>query len=169
MINTDFTAQNTNNSNLKVALIGNPNCGKSTLFNLLTGLNQQIGNFPGVTVDKRSGYFYLKDKSKIELLDLPGTYSLFPKSIDEELAVNILTDPTNNNYPNITIVVADASNLKRSLFLCTQVIDLKIPVILALNMMDLAKKNGIAINTKILAVELGIPVVELNARKGEGL
>jgi ferrous iron transport protein B len=169
LVSTDTIIQNTKNSTLKVALIGNPNCGKSTLFNLLTGLNQQVGNFPGVTVDKRSGYFFLNDKSKVELLDLPGTYSLFPKSIDEELAVNILTDPTNKDYPSLTIVVADASNLKRSLFLCTQVIDLKIPVVLALNMMDLAEKNGIAINTKVLSAELGIPVVELNARKGEGI
>jgi ferrous iron transport protein B len=169
LTNTDFSSPHKKNAALKVALLGNPNCGKSTLFNLLTGLNQQIGNFPGVTVDKRSGYFYLKDKSKIELLDLPGTYSLFPKSLDEELAVNILTDPSNENYPNLSIVVADASNLKRSLFLCTQVIDLKIPVILALNMMDLAEKNGIAINTAILSDQLGIPVVELNARKGQGV
>ena len=169
MTHTDFSSPHKKNAPLKVALLGNPNCGKSTLFNLLTGLNQQIGNFPGVTVDKRSGFFYLKDKSKVELLDLPGTYSLFPKSLDEELAVNILTDPANENYPNLTIVVADASNLKRSLFLCTQVIDLKIPVILALNMMDLAEKNGIAINTTLLSAQLGIPVVELNARKGQGV
>ena len=169
MINIENSIPSSAPTSLKVALIGNPNCGKSTLFNLLTGLNQQIGNFPGVTVDKRSGYFYLKDKTKVELLDLPGTYSLFPKSIDEELAVNILTDPTNANYPSLTIVVADASNLKRSLFLCTQVIDLKIPVVLALNMMDLAEKNGIAINTKTLSTQLGIPVVELNARQGKGV
>ena len=124
-------------TSLKIALVGNPNSGKSTLFNALTGLNQKTGNFPGVTVDKKSGFVKLKEGQILaEFIDLPGTYSLYPKSIDETVAFEVLCNPNNEFHPDLTIIVADASNLKRNLFLVSQIIDLRIPVILALNMMD---------------------------------
>ncbi len=109
---------------LKVALVGNPNSGKSTLFNALTGLNQKTGNFPGVTVDKKSGLAKLNNIVTVEFTDLPGTYSLYPKSLDERVAFEVLCDPNNENHPDVTIIVADASNLKRNLFLVSQIIDL---------------------------------------------
>jgi ferrous iron transport protein B len=159
---------------LKIALIGNPNSGKSTLFNALTGLNQRTGNFPGVTVDKKTGTARLTDPATgkniaAEFTDLPGTYSLYPKSLDEKVAFEVLCDRTNQDHPDITVVVADASNLKRNLFLATQVIDLKIPVVLALNMMDLVDKAGMVIDTALLSEKLGIPVVPVNARKKDGV
>ena len=157
----------------KIALIGNPNSGKSTLFNLLTGLNQKTANFPGVTVEKKTGVFQIPaqngDSLQIEVTDLPGTYSIYPQSPDEEIPLSVLFDKNNSQHPACTILVADASNLKRSLFLCTQIIDLKIPVILALNMMDLVKAKGISINTEKLQEELGIPVVSMNALKNQGV
>ena len=153
----------------KIAIIGNPNAGKSSLFNALTGLHQRIGNFPGVTVEKKTGFFKDKQGNEYELTDLPGTYSLFPKSLDEELAAGVITDPSNPDFPWLTLVVADASNLKRSLFLCTQVIDLKIPVILCLNMMDLAEKNRVQIDVKKLSEKLGVPVIPTNARESKGI
>jgi ferrous iron transport protein B len=152
-----------------VALIGNPNAGKTSLFNALTGLNQQIGNFPGITVDKKVGFFQLNDGTQIKILDLPGTYSLFPKSIDEKVDVSVLCDNKHEDFPDVTIVIADASNIKRSLFLCSQVIDLKIPVVLVLNMVDLALKKKIEINSVKLSDLLGVPVVKMNARQGDGI
>jgi ferrous iron transport protein B len=165
-------SKNKLDTNLHIALVGNPNSGKSTLFNVLTGLNQKIGNFPGVTVDKKTGEIELNSnnsKLKATLIDLPGTYSLYPKSMDEEVAFQALCDPDNEHFPDVTILVADATNLKRSLFLCSQVIDLKIPVVLALNMIDLAERHNIKIDTKILSEKLGVPVIKLNARKKEGI
>jgi len=154
---------------LKIALIGNPNAGKSSLFNALTGLNQQIGNFPGVTVDKKVGTFQLQDGTTAKVLDLPGTYSLFPKSMDEEVAVKVLCNSTHEDFPDVTVVIADSTNLKRSLFLCTQVIDLKIPVVLVLNMVDLAETNKINIDANKLSELLGVPVVCMNAREAKGI
>lgn len=158
-----------NNHILKVALIGNPNAGKTSLFNALTGLNQQIGNFPGITVDKKIGFFKLDDGTEIKILDLPGTYSLFPKSMDEKVAVSVLCDNKHEDFPDVTIVIADSTNLKRSLFLCSQVIDLKIPVVLVLNMVDLALRKKIEINANKLSELLGVPVVKMNAREGDGV
>ncbi|MDB5131271.1 MAG: ferrous iron transport protein [Mucilaginibacter sp.] len=156
-------------ADIKVALTGNPNTGKSTLFNLLTGLNQKIGNFPGVTVDKKTGYCPLPDGRVAEIIDLPGTYSLYPKSQDESIVFSVLADPSNPHKPDLVVVVLDASNLKRNLLLYTQVADLKIPVIIALNMIDLADKGGISINIDLFAKKLGVPVVPISARKKEGI
>ena len=154
---------------LKIALIGNPNTGKSTLFNILTGLNQKIGNFPGVTVDKKTGYCRLPDNRISQIIDLPGTYSLYPKSRDEVIVVESLADKKSAIHPDLIIFVADASNLKRNLLLYTQVADLKIPVIIALNMMDLAKRSGIEISVDALSNKLGVQVVPISARSQEGI
>jgi ferrous iron transport protein B len=152
-----------------IALIGNPNSGKTSLFNQLTGLNQKVGNFPGVTVDKKSGTTFLADGSKLKVLDLPGTYSIYAKSSDEQVVTDILTDPENKNYPDILVVIVDASNLKRNLLLLSQTIELGIPTILALNMVDLADRMGKGVIASNLAEEYQIPVVNINARKGEGI
>ena len=153
----------------KIALIGNPNAGKSSLFNSLTGLNQKTGNFPGVTMEKLTGIWELEPKNPVEILDLPGIYSIYPKSIDEELVINILGDPNHPDFPDMAIVVADASNLKRNLLLFSQVRDLGIPTVLALNMIDVAESEGYVINSIKLARELNVEVAEVNAKKGIGL
>ncbi|HTI60295.1 ferrous iron transport protein B [Mucilaginibacter sp.] len=157
------------NIDLKVALVGNPNTGKSTLFNVLTGLNQKIGNFPGVTIDKKTGICDLPDGRHAQIIDLPGTYSLYPKSRDESIVFSVLADRSNPLRPDLVVVILDASNLKRNLLLYTQVADLKIPVIVALNMMDLAKKSDIIIDVDAFARKLGVPVVPISARKIEGI
>ncbi len=158
---------------LKIALIGNPNSGKSSVFNALTGLNQKVANFPGVTVDKRLGYSVLKnaggDSVSCEFIDLPGAYSLYPKSPEEKIPFQLLCDPQNEMHPDLTIVIADGTNLKRNLFLCSQIIDLKIPVIMVINMMDIVRFKKIDINFKLLSQRLGIPVIPMNSRKQEGL
>ena len=154
---------------IKIALAGNPNSGKTTLFNALTGLKQKVGNYPGITVEKKSGKANLSEEFKAEVIDLPGTYSLFPKSMDEEVAQQVLCNNENIDYPDITVVVADASNLRRSIFLLTQIIDLNMEVVLALNMVDIATKKGIIVDVNLLSQELGIAVVAINARKGKGL
>jgi ferrous iron transport protein B len=156
-------------ADLRVALVGNPNTGKSTLFNVLTGLNQKIGNFPGVTVDKKTGFCDLPDGRRAEIIDLPGTYSLYPKSQDESIVFSILADQNNGLNPDLIIVILDATNLKRNLLLYTQVADLKIPVIVALNMMDLANKAGTNINIDLFAKKLGVPVIPIAARKASGI
>jgi ferrous iron transport protein B len=156
-------------ADIKVALVGNPNTGKSTLFNVLTGLNQKIGNFPGVTVDKKTGVCDLPDGRRAQIIDLPGTYSLYPKSRDESIVFSVLADKANPLRPDLVVVILDASNLKRNLLLYTQVADLKMPVIVALNMMDLAKKGGISINVDVFSEKLGVPVVPISARKNEGI
>jgi len=156
-------------ADIKVALVGNPNTGKSTLFNVLTGLNQKIGNFPGVTVDKKTGFSDLPDGRHAQIIDLPGTYSLYPKSRDESIVFSVLADKSNPLRPDLVVVILDASNLKRNLLLYTQVADLKLPVIIALNMMDLAKKGGITIDVDGMAQRLGVPVVPISARKQEGI
>ena len=156
-------------ADIRVALVGNPNTGKSTLFNALTGLNQKIGNFPGVTVDKKTGFCQLADGRNAQIIDLPGTYSLYPKSQDESIVFSILADKANPLSPDLVVVIIDATNLKRNLLLYTQVADLKIPVIIALNMMDLAKKSGISIDIDLFAKKLGVPVVPISARKTEGI
>jgi ferrous iron transport protein B len=157
---------------LSVALVGNPNCGKSTLFNALTGLNQKTGNFPGVTVEKRSGTIRVggiqgKKAKTLNLIDLPGTYSLFPKSPDEFETYKTLSSETEK--PDLVLLIADASNLSRSLVLCTQVIDMGFPVLLCINMIDLLDESSQTLDLGKLAKELGVSVCALNARKGKGI
>ena len=147
----------------KIALVGNPNVGKSTIFNLLTGLNQKVGNYPGVTVDKKYGSFKLNEQT-VEVVDLPGTYSLHPKTEDEQVVRSYLTG---DSTPDVVVVIADAINLSRNLLLFTQVYDLKVPVILVLNRIDLSEKDNDHIPAAKLSSLLGgIPVVPLNARDG---
>ncbi len=154
---------------IKIALAGKPNSGKSSLFNQLTGLNQKIGNFPGVTVDKRTGFCQLDDVTAAEIIDLPGTYSLYPRTLDEKVVAEVFTDQKSIFYPDKVVLVADATNLKNCLLLLTQLIDLRLPVVLALNMVDLAAKSGQSIDIKNLEKELDLPVVMLNARNGTGI
>ena len=134
---------------MKIALFGNPNTGKSSMFNLLTGLRQQVSNFPGVTIEKRSGTFKIGDQ-KHQLTDFPGTYSIYPHSLDEEIVSQVVTNPTHEDFPELAIVVLDASNLERNMLLFTQLYDLKIPLVLVLNMWDIAEKNGIKIDIPAL-------------------
>ncbi len=157
------------NGDLKVALVGNPNSGKSTLFNVLTGLNQKIGNFPGVTVEKKIGFVKLSDYRNAQITDLPGTYSIYPKSRDESIVMDVLADKNGPDYPELIVFVADASNLKRNLLLFSQVADLKIPIIIALNMMDIARQSGMEIAIDELAQKLGIQVIPISARKQQGI
>lgn len=148
--------------------MGNPNCGKSSLFNVLTGLNQKVGNFPGVTVDKKTGATELDANITANIIDLPGTYSLYPRRADEWVAYKVMMGVDEDVKPEIVLLVADASNLKRNLLFCSQIIDLKIPVVVALTMMDLARSKGIEIDIPGLERELGVPVIPINPRKNKG-
>jgi len=156
------------NAGIHIALVGNPNSGKSSLFNALTGMQQKVGNFPGVTVDKKTGQMQLAGQTTT-LIDLPGTYSFYPKREDEWVAYKVLMGVDEEVKTDVILLVADASNLKRNLLFCTQIIDLKIPVVLALTMNDLAAKKGIKIDISGLQEDLGIPVVAIDARKNKGL
>jgi len=152
-----------------IALVGNPNSGKSTLFNQLTGLRQKTGNYPGITVDKKSGKLTLAGGNTIEVIDLPGIYSVYPRSKDEKIVLDILSNTNNPDFPDLVIVTIDASNLKRNLLLLTQIKDMGLEVICALNMIDVAEKKGIHIDQSILARELGVPVYAVNSKKGRGI
>ena len=152
-----------------IALIGNPNSGKTSLFNSITGLNQKVGNFPGVTVEKKSGTCTLPGNRDAVILDLPGSYSLYPRRADEWVAYRALMEADNKEGIDLIIVVADASNLRRNLLYVSQVIDLDKPVIVALTMMDLARKKGIKIDLEKLSAELNVPVVQINPRKNTGM
>jgi ferrous iron transport protein B len=154
---------------LNIALVGNPNSGKSSLFNVLTGLNQKVGNFPGVTVDKKTGHANISENCTANIIDLPGTYSLYPKRSDEWVSYKVLLNQDADLKPQMIVLVADASNLKRNLLFCTQIIDLKIPVVIAFSMMDLAKHKGIKIDIPGLERELGVPIVAINPRKNKGI
>jgi ferrous iron transport protein B len=154
---------------LHIALVGNPNSGKTSLFNSLTGLNQKVSNFPGVTVDKKTGVTKLSDTLIANVIDLPGTYSLYPKRHDEWVTYRVLLNQDKEVTADIILLIADASNLKRNLLFCSQIIDLKIPVVIALTMMDLAKKKNIQIDIDGLERELGVPVIAVNPRKNKGI
>ncbi|MBK8366481.1 MAG: ferrous iron transport protein B [Bacteroidetes bacterium] len=151
---------------MSVALVGNPNSGKSTLFNSMTGLHQKTGNYAGVTVDKHYGSYKHKNQ-EFKVTDLPGTYSLYPKSLDEEVACRALLSV--DEKIDVVVIVADASNLKRHLLLATQLIDLKIPCVLALNMIDEAAKNNTVIYYEELEKLIDIPVIPINSRSKEGI
>ena len=154
---------------ITVALVGNPNSGKTSLFNALTGLNHKVSNFPGTTVEKKTGSFKLSSEKNAHIIDLPGTYSLYPKSADELVTYEILRNKAETNYPDLVVFIADASNLKRNLLLFTQVADLKVPIVLALNMLDVADRRGIKYDIDKLQEKLKVPVISLNARKKEGI
>ncbi len=156
------------NGKLNVALIGNPNAGKTSVFNQLTGMNPKVGNFPGVTMDKITGYLEYEGK-KIQILDLPGTYSIYPRSMDERVVFDVLSDQHASDFPEVIVVIADASNLDRNLLLFSQVRDLGIPTILALNMLDVANKAGLNIDITALEEEFDTEVVMINGRTGLGL
>jgi ferrous iron transport protein B len=157
------------NKKLHIALVGNPNSGKTSLFNCLTGLNQKVGNFPGVTVDKKTGSTVVSTNMAAKVIDLPGTYSLYPRRLDEWISYKVLLNQDKEIKADVIVVVADASNLKRNLLFCTQIIDLKIPMVIALTMMDIAKRKGIKIDIAELERELGVPVVSVNPRKQKGI
>ncbi|MEO6219809.1 MAG: ferrous iron transport protein B [Ginsengibacter sp.] len=154
---------------LNIALVGNPNSGKSSLFNSLTGLNQKVGNFPGVTVDKKTGIGRISEKLSAKIIDLPGMYSLYPKRDDEWVSYKVLIDEDADIKADIILLVADASNLKRNLLFCSQIIDLKRPVVVALTMMDIAKNKNIQVDVAGLERELGVLVVPVNPRKNKGI
>jgi ferrous iron transport protein B len=153
---------------LKIAIIGNPNVGKSTIFNFLTGLNQKIGNYPGVTVDKKTGLLQLKGQ-QYEILDLPGTYSLFPNSEDEIIAHRVLNNTKFETRPDYVLMVIDSTQLSRGLFLATQLIDLGVHLAIILNMSDLAENKSIEIRTFELYKNLGVPILQTDARNLKGL
>ncbi len=155
--------------NIHIALVGNPNSGKSSLFNALTGLNQKVGNFPGVTVDKKTGQSQLDTTLSSTIIDLPGTYSLYPRRADEWVSYKVLMGADGDEKPELILLVADASNLKRNLLFCTQIIDLKYPVVVALTMMDIAATKGIEVDVEGLERELGVPVIVVNPRKNKGI
>lgn len=154
---------------IKVALVGNPNCGKTTLFNRLTGLNQKVGNFPGVTVDKHSGKVHLPNGQTMLLIDLPGAYSLSAASQDEQVVQEVLLNPSNPDHPELILLVVDATALQRNLFFASQIADLGIPMILAVNMMDVLNLEKRGIDLKLLQSLTEIPVVGISAKKGYGI
>lgn len=159
----------TQRSTIRVALVGNPNTGKSTLFNALAGVQQRVGNYPGVTVDKKTGHFRHGD-THFEVVDLPGTYSLAPRSPDEMVAVDVLLGRREGESPpDVILSIVDAANLQRNLFLVSQVLSCGLPVVVALNMMDVAKDRGIEIDVDTLSERLGVPVIPIQANHGQGL
>ena len=154
---------------IKVALIGNPNTGKTSLFNQLTGLNQKVGNYPGVTVDKKQGVSKLSNNQTAIITDLPGTYSINPTSIDESIVLKTLMSAQKDEQPDVIVIVADIENLKRNLLLFSQIQDLETPTILALNMADQLQRKGISIDVEELEKELQTKVVLMSARNNEGI
>ena len=147
---------------IRIALAGNPNCGKTTLFNELTGSSQYVGNWPGVTVEKKDGI--LKGHKDVIIQDLPGIYSLSPYTLEEKVARNYLV----NEQPDVILNIIDGTNLERNLYLTTQLVEIGLPMIVAINMMDLVKKNGDIIDFDKLSSELGCPAVEISALQGKG-
>ena len=152
---------------IKVALIGNPNTGKTSIFNSLTGLNQKIANYPGVTVEKKEGVCRLSRGTKAHIFDLPGTYSLNASSMDENLVVELLLNKNHKDFPDLAIIVSDVENLKRNLILFTQVKDLEIPTVLAINMSDRMKYKGIELNIEKLEKELDTKIILTTNRSKE--
>ena len=153
-----------------VALVGNPNAGKSALFNALTGARQKVGNYPGVTVERHSGRLALPDGRPVELVDLPGAYSLDPSSPDERVTRDVVTGTqAGERLPDALVVVVDAANLDNHLRFTLQLIALGLPVVVALNMIDLAERDGLTLDPELLARELGVPVIPTVAVRRRGL
>src|SRR5579864_4721159 len=159
-----------NNAVLTVALAGNPNSGKTTLFNALTGLRQKVANYPGVTVEKKTGRCKLPGGRWADIIDLPGTYSLISRSPDERVAMEVLRGlRPGTPAPDLVIVVVDASNLQRNLYLVSQLIELGRPLVVALNMIDVAERRGIEVSGEKLRQDLGVPVIPVVGSKGQGI
>lgn len=157
-------------SNKKIVLIGNPNSGKSTLFNQLTGLNQKVGNFAGVTTERKSGICKIDATHQVEIIDLPGTYSIYPKSYDEQVVFDIISNPQSEDFPDLIVIVVDASNLKRNLLLFSQIYDTGLPCILCLNMIDVANRDGVKIDAhKFENILHQCPVLSINSKQGIGI
>jgi ferrous iron transport protein B len=156
-------------NSIKIALIGNPNVGKTSVFNQLTGLNQQVGNYPGITVERKAGTCKLSPTVKGQILDLPGTYSLNASSMDENVVIELLMNRNDKDYPDVAVVVTDVENLKRNLLLFTQIKDLEIPTILVINMADRMDKKGIALDIPYLESHLKTRIALVSTRKGQGI
>ena len=154
---------------LNVALIGNPNTGKTSVFNALTGLNQKVGNYPGITVDKKQGVCRLSRGVKAHILDLPGTYSLNASSLDENVVIELLLNKNDKDHPDVAVIVSDVENLKRNLLLFTQVKDLKIPTILVINMSDVMNRKGISLEIEVLEKRLHTKIALVSTRKNSGI
>ena len=155
--------------NIKVALIGNPNTGKTSVFNHLTGMRQQVGNYPGITVEKKVGICKLSNHTKATILDLPGTYSLNASSIDENVVIELLLNRKDPNFPDVAVVVTEVENLKRNLLLFTQIKDLEIPTILVINMSDRMQKKGIDLNIPFLEKKFNTKIALVSSRKNLGI
>ncbi|MFN3755794.1 MAG: FeoB small GTPase domain-containing protein, partial [Flavobacterium sp.] len=157
------------NKSLKIALVGNPNTGKTSLFNQLTGLQQQVGNYPGITVERKVGRCNLPNGQKATIIDLPGTYSLNTHSLDEKVVLDLLLHPNDPDFPDMIVVVSEVEHLKRNLLLFTQIKDLGLPTLLVINMADEMEKKGISIDIASLEEQLHTKVALISARKGEGI
>ena len=155
--------------NITIALIGNPNTGKTSVFNQLTGLKQQVGNYPGITVEKKLGFCKLSPNVKANILDLPGTYSLNASSIDENVVIELMLNKNDKLFPDVAVVISDVENLKRNLLLFTQIKDLEIPTILVINMADRMKPKGISLDIPHLEAQLKTKIVLVSTRKGYGI
>jgi ferrous iron transport protein B len=158
-----------NNGLSTIALIGNPNTGKTSLFNALTGQKQRVGNYPGVTVEKKSGLWKLNQSESVTVIDLPGTYSLSAQTIDERITVDVLSGNIPDLSPSLMVIVIDAENLQRNLFLASQASELGLPIVIALNCWDIAERKGIQIDSKLLEKRLGVPVVPTVANQAKGI
>src|SRR5689334_19085770 len=157
-------------ADLTIALAGNPNSGKTTIFNALTGLRQKVANYPGVTVEKKIGRCKLPNRRWIDVIDLPGTYSLISRSPDEHVVTEVLRGlRADTRSPDVVVVVVDASNLQRNLYLVSQLIELGKPMLVALNMMDVAERRGHAVDVEMLSKQLGVPVVPIVGHKRKGI
>ncbi len=154
---------------LNIALLGNPNTGKTSIFNALTGLTQKVGNYPGITVEKKEGTCRLNRNTKGNIIDLPGTYSLNASSIDESVVIELLLNKNSEDFPDVCVVVTDVENLKRNLLLFTQVKDLGIPTILVINMADQMKRKGISLDIPLLEEALDTKIALVSTRQDKGL
>jgi len=153
---------------INVALIGNPNTGKTSVFNALTGLNQKVGNYPGITVEKKEGICKLPRGVKAHIIDLPGTYSLNASSLDENVVIELLLNKNDKDFPDLAVVVSDVENLKRNLLLYTQIKDLEIPTILVINMADRMDYKGISLDLDYLETHLKTKIALVSTRKKQG-